>query len=250
MQTAAILDAATRQPSSEQTWRRIALEFGNSLAHADRVQVSDLIDGLSRLARVPAEPVVEGFRQALLAMLSGRAQALARERESVLEDQDLRKHDAKEFWAKVARAAAKSSGGIVRNRDICRLLDRNKSQVSAAMKGMLEARLFERLEGDLEADGRAELFRILPAGRRLAEIAPPEQKRHRPFVAMVKPVMYVPIATGKKMDVRHWKEERGKKVAFVVHGQGKNRLLCKADVNTSGSKQIAISPLPLVTKDI
>jgi hypothetical protein len=222
MQTNAIIETVARDPASEQTWRRVALELGANLAGATREHVTDLIDGLSRLSREDAPPVVNGLRQAVLALLSGFAQAQARRRERALEDADLLRHTAKPFWLKVARAAAGRPDGIVRNRDLRALLKSDKGQISTALKGLIEAGLFERLEGDLEGDRRAELFRILPSGRRLVEVAPVEGRVAVPLRAFKSWRSHFPInqPIGASMVVMRAKEVR------IVPGEA--RLLVKA----------------------
>ena len=171
MQVDAILASLKREPSAEHSWRRAALEVGAGVRSATREEIAALIDGIGRAGRKPPSPVILGLRDGLLSTLSGLRQAEARSREQELETEDLAGLAPKPFWSEVVLAASLRKEGIVRTNELSKELGRDKSQVSTALCDMAAAGLFETLKGDAEGDGRARLYRLLPRGRRLAEMA-------------------------------------------------------------------------------
>ncbi len=177
MDAAALLDTLSRKPDDPEAWRLAALALGGSVRTVAPEGVGVWIDALARVAVPPDAPWVSGVRDALLALLSGLRQDDLRRAEAAVADVELGAlAAAKPVWKEIALAGARS-GGLLRTAEVSRDLGCDKATVSRALREMVGEGLVEGPRaGEELGDARARLYRLLPAGRRLAEIASPPRR--------------------------------------------------------------------------
>lgn len=274
MDAADLFEALSADPSDASAWRSVGLALGAEARRAPAAQVARWVNAVQRV-RVEKSSWSAGAKDALLSVLSALRQEDVQQSEDAIGDADLRA--APSLWGEVARIAAARPDGSVRLSDVIAATGADKGSVSRTLRKMTEQGFLEAPADDVpRPDKRSRPYRLLPRGRRLAELVRPSEaprdvpKRaaaeapraspglvHVGNIAIQMAALKVPaVDPAPSRAVKHWGERFGLMEpiagAFVSCGRraimkealktaGRDGLQVTSGPNTSGSKEIKIA---------
>jgi DNA-binding MarR family transcriptional regulator len=273
MDAADLFEALSADPSDASAWRSVGLALGAETRRAPAALVARWVDAVQRV-RVEKNSWSAGAKEALLSVLSAMRQEDVQQSEDAVGDADLRA--APSLWGEIAGIAAARADGSVRLSDVIAATRVDKGTVSRTLRKMTEQGLLEAPADIPRPDMRSRPYRLLPRGRRLAELVRPSQARrdvpkraaaeaprssaglvHVGNIAIQMAALRVPaLDPAPSRAVEHWGERFGlmdpiaesfvscgrraimKDALKTAAGEG---LQVTSGPNTSGSKEIKIA---------
>lgn len=172
MDAADLFEALSANPSDASAWRSFGLALGAEARHAPATLVARWVDAVQRV-RVEKNSWSSGAKDALLSVLSAMRQEDVQKSEDAIGDADLRA--APSLWGEVARIAAARADGSVRLSDVIAATGVDKGTISRTLRKMTEQGLLEAPADVPRPDKRSRPYRLLPRGRRLAELVGPSE---------------------------------------------------------------------------